>query len=159
MATHKNYYQTLGLLPQVDDVVIKAAYKALAQKYHPDKSKTNKEFNTEKMAELNAAYAAISTKSKRKAYDESLKRANVPKEDKPKKAKTPAHPHAELIQQLEISAVDEIAVVALYEKHFATSVKINAGWVNTYSIKQGNARVTLDFKALKLKIIEKLKQQ
>lgn len=159
MGASKNFYQTLGLLAQADDVVIKAAYKALAQKHHPDKNKTNKEFHTQVMAELNAAYAAIGTKAKRKAYDESLKRTAAPKEAKPKAAKPATSAHGELIQMLEASAVDEIAVVALYEKHFSTNVKINAGWVNTYSIKQGHAKVTLDFTELKLKIIEKLKQQ
>ena len=159
MGIRKNHYQTLGLLPQVDDVVIKAAYKALAQKYHPDKHKSNKELYTKKMFELNAAYAAIGTKAKRKAYDESHKQASASAEEKPKKTKPAAHPHAELIQQLEISAVDEMMVITLYEKHFSTTVTINYGWVNTYSVKDGNAKVTLDFTGLKSKIIEKLKQQ
>jgi DnaJ-class molecular chaperone len=156
MGTHTNFYQTLGLLQQVDDVVIKAAYKALAQKHHPDKYKTNKELHTQIMADLNAAYAAIGTKSKRKAYDESLKRAS---EVKPKKSKTPATSHSELIEKLEMSAVDEMVVVTLYEQYFSTRVVINSGWVNTYSIKQGNAKVTLGFTELKARIIEKLKQQ
>jgi DnaJ-class molecular chaperone len=34
----KNYYETLGLTKEADEMVIKAAYKVLAQKYHPDKS-------------------------------------------------------------------------------------------------------------------------
>lgn len=159
MHASKNFYKTLGLLPQADDVVIKAAYKALAQKYHPDKNKTDKELNTQVMAELNAAYAAIGTKAKRKAYDESLKRAAASKESKPKSSSKSTSPHADLIQMLETSAVDEMTVVALYEQHFSTPVKINAGWINTYSIKKGNAKVTLNFTELKSKIIEKLKQE
>ena len=158
MGASKNFYQTLGLLPQADDVVIKAAYKALAQKYHPDKYKTNKEHHTQVMAELNAAYAAIGTRAKRKAYDESLKRAAAPKEGKPKTSRPVTSPHADLIQMLETLAVDEMTVVALYEKHFSTPVKINAGWINTYSIKQGNAKVTIGFTELKSKILEKLKR-
>lgn len=160
MHASKNFYKTLGLLPQADDVVIKAAYKALAQKYHPDKNKTDKELHTQVMAELNAAYAAIGTKAKRKAYDESLKRAAASKESKPKPpSKSTTSAHADLIQMLETSAVDEMTVVALYEQHFSTPVKINAGWINTYSIKKGNAKVTLNFTELKSKIIEKLKQE
>lgn len=156
MGTHQNFYQTLGLLPQADDVVIKAAYKALSQKYHPDKNKTNKELHTQIMADLNAAYAAIGTKSKRKAYDESLKRAS---DVKPKKSKPPVTSHSELIEKLEISAVDELVVVGLFEQHFSTSITINTGWMNSYSFKQGNAKVTLGFTELKKRIIEKLKQQ
>lgn len=159
MGASKNFYKTLGLLPHADDVVIKAAYKALAQKYHPDKNKANKELYTQVMVELNAAYAALGTKAKRKAYDESLKHAAAPKESKPKPFKPATSPHADLIQILETSSVDEITVVALYEKHFSTPVKINAGWVNTYSVKKGNAKMTLNFTELKSKIIEKLKQE
>ena len=33
----KNLYQILGVLDTAEDIVIRAAYKALAQKYHPDK--------------------------------------------------------------------------------------------------------------------------
>jgi len=68
-------------------------------------------------------------------------------------------PHSELIEKLEKSSVDEFVVVTLYEKHFSTSVTINQGWVNTYSIQQGNTKVTFGFTELKARIIEKLKQQ
>ncbi|MGI9227665.1 MAG: DnaJ domain-containing protein [Gammaproteobacteria bacterium] len=33
----KNHYSTLGVTQDAEDVVIKAAYRALAQRYHPDK--------------------------------------------------------------------------------------------------------------------------
>ena len=33
----KDYYLILGVLPDAQDVVIKAAYKALVQRYHPDR--------------------------------------------------------------------------------------------------------------------------
>jgi len=33
----KDLYQVLGLLHTAENEVIKAAYKALAQKYHPDR--------------------------------------------------------------------------------------------------------------------------
>lgn len=158
MRATKNYYQTLGLLSVADDVVIKAAYKALAQKHHPDKHKTNKEFHTQMMAELNEAYVAIGTKARRKAYDESLKRPSP----KAEKTNTPAPAHSasdDLIHDLETSAIDEIVVVALFEKFFSTPVKINSGWVNTYTYKSGTEKLTLDFQELKLKIVQKLKQQ
>lgn len=160
MRATKNYYEILGLLKVADDVVIKAAYKALAQKHHPDKHKTNKEFHTQRMAALNEAYAAIGTKAKRKAYDDSLKHpAQAPKAEKPNKAAPTHTPNDELIHGLENSAMDEIVVVALFEKLFSATVKINAGWVNTYTYKNGTEKLTLDFQQLKLKIIQKLKQQ
>ena len=39
MANEKTYYQTLGVTPDAEDIVIRAAYKALSQRYHPDKFK------------------------------------------------------------------------------------------------------------------------
>jgi len=65
----KDHYKTLGLLPDADDVVIKAAYKALAQKYHPDKNPEGLAENNKKMSELNEAYAVLGFKNKRKEYD------------------------------------------------------------------------------------------
>ncbi len=156
MGANKNFYQTLGLLNNVDDVVIKAAYRALAQKHHPDKYKTNKELHTQKMAQLNEAFAAIGTKAKRKAYDESLRVSTAKQE---KKAAADVHaPNQELIEKLEQSAMDEMVVVALFEKVFSQAIQINSGWVNTYSFKNGKQKVTVNFTELKLKIIEKLKQ-
>jgi DnaJ-class molecular chaperone len=159
MSTKKNFYQTLGLLNVADDVVIKAAYKALAQKHHPDKHKTNKEFHTQRMADLNEAYAVIGTKAKRKAYDESLKRSSSPKAEKSNTPAPTPSTNEDLIHDLEMSVLDEFVVIALFEKLFATSVKINAGWVNTYTFKSGAEKLTVDFKALKSRIIQKLKQK
>ena len=157
MSANKNFYQTLGLLNDADDVVIKAAYRALAQKYHPDKYKTNKELQTQIMANLNEAFAAIGTKAKRKAYDESLK-SSPQKQEKTKPASPVRPSHDELIEKLEHSAMDEMVVVALFEKIFSKSIVINSGWINTYSYKNGKEKVTVNFTQLKLKIIEKLKQ-
>ena len=157
MGASKNFYQTLGLLNDVDDVVIKAAYRALAQKYHPDKNKTNKELHTQIMAKLNEAFAAIGTKAKRKAYDESL-RASAAKQEKKKPAPDVHSVNQEWIEKLEHAAVDEMVVVALFEKVFSQSIHINSGWINTYSFKNGKRKETVSFTELKLKIIEKLKQ-
>jgi molecular chaperone DnaJ len=38
MNIDKDYYGILGVSPHAEFVVIKAAYKALASRYHPDKS-------------------------------------------------------------------------------------------------------------------------
>jgi DnaJ-class molecular chaperone len=157
MSANKNFYQTLGLMNDADDVVIKAAYRALAQKYHPDKNKTNKEFHTHMMANLNAAFAAIGTKAKRKAYDELLQSAPA-KQEKAKPASSVHPSNEELIEKLTHAAVDEMVVVALFEKTFSTSVLINSGWINTYSFRIAKVRHTVSFAELKFKIIEKLMQ-
>jgi DnaJ-class molecular chaperone len=159
----KTHYEILGLLNSADDVVIKAAYKALAQKYHPDKHKTNQEMATRLMTELNAAHAILGHKSKRKEYDAWLLSSTKAKtKSKATTASptshTPPADYQELIEQLKHNLLDEIVVVELYEKFFACKVKIINGWVNSYAIQSGKKSVHLDFIKLKTRIIEHLEQ-
>jgi len=72
MIKGKTYYQILGVLDDAEDIVIRAAYKVLAQKYHPDKWSGSKEEATQRMSEINQAYAVLSDKDKRKNYDKTL---------------------------------------------------------------------------------------
>lgn len=65
----KNYYKILGVLDDAEDIIIRAAYKALAQRYHPDKWKGDKDVATQKMAEINEAYDILSNSVSRKNYD------------------------------------------------------------------------------------------
>jgi curved DNA-binding protein CbpA len=71
MSSSTNYYQTLGVLPDAESVVITAAYRALASLYHPDRWKGDKEFATKKMADINVAYATLSDPDKRQKYNNS----------------------------------------------------------------------------------------
>lgn len=65
----KNYYRTLGVLDDAEDIVIRAAYKALAQRYHPDKWGGSSNEANKRMAEINEAYAILSDPIKRNEYD------------------------------------------------------------------------------------------
>jgi len=67
----KDYYKILGVEPSADEKTIKAAYRKLARKYHPDVSK---EPNAEAhFKEANEAYDALSSPEKRAEYDELRK--------------------------------------------------------------------------------------
>jgi curved DNA-binding protein len=69
----KDYYKVLGLEPGADDKAIKAAYRKLARKYHPDVSK---EKNAEQQfKEASQAYEALKTADKRAEYDEQRQQA------------------------------------------------------------------------------------
>lgn len=62
-----DYYEVLGVSSTSDQVVIRAAYKAMMLKYHPD---TNKEPNADKRAkEIIQAFEILSNTEKRSAYD------------------------------------------------------------------------------------------
>jgi curved DNA-binding protein CbpA len=69
MNSSKDYYYVLGVLPSVELVIIKAVYRALAQRYHPDRYNGSAEDAHEKITEINAAYAILSDPIKREAYD------------------------------------------------------------------------------------------
>ena len=64
----RDYYEILGLNKGATEEEIKSAYRKLASKYHPDVS-TDKDA-TEKMAEINEAYATLKNPEKRANYDE-----------------------------------------------------------------------------------------
>ena len=65
----KDYYCILGVIKSAEDIVIKAAYRALAQKYHPDKFEGDEAESQKKMQEINEAYSVLSDSERRKEYD------------------------------------------------------------------------------------------
>ena len=72
MINGKTYYQVLGVLGTAEDLVIKAAYRSLSLKYHPDKWLNNPTAANKKMTEINAAYVTLGDATKRKKYDDEL---------------------------------------------------------------------------------------
>lgn len=69
MRREQDYYAVLGVSPDAEDIVIRAAYRALAQRYHPDRAGAPDANAHTRMAELNAAYAVLSDQARRSAYD------------------------------------------------------------------------------------------
>ena len=63
----RDYYETLGVARTATEAEIKAAYRKLARKYHPD---VNKEAGAEEQfKEIGEAYAVLKDTEKRAAYD------------------------------------------------------------------------------------------
>lgn len=67
---NKDYYGILGVTPTAELAVIKAAYKALAAIYHPDRNPSNEAFTN--MWAINEAWDILSNPSTRKKYDEAI---------------------------------------------------------------------------------------
>ncbi|MDW0208584.1 MAG: DnaJ domain-containing protein [Nitrososphaeraceae archaeon] len=65
-----NYYAILGVSQYPKYREIKAAYRRLALKYHPDRNSSPFSENTIKI--INAAFEVLSDKDKRRLYDEKL---------------------------------------------------------------------------------------
>jgi DnaJ-class molecular chaperone len=68
----KDHYRILGVIQDAEDIVIKASYRALAQRYHPDKWAGSPEEATIRMTEINKAFTVLSDQIKRKQYDRNL---------------------------------------------------------------------------------------
>src|SRR3989344_6105862 len=66
--TKKDYYEILGVNKSHSLDEIKKAYKKLALKYHPDRNK--EKGAEEKFKEISEAYAVLSDKEKKSAYDQ-----------------------------------------------------------------------------------------
>jgi curved DNA-binding protein len=64
----KDYYQTLGVDREASQQRIKEAYRRLAFRYHPDRNMGDAGA-TQRMMEINEAYAALSDAGKRREYD------------------------------------------------------------------------------------------
>jgi curved DNA-binding protein len=65
----KDYYKTLGVSKTASDKDIKAAYRKLARKHHPDVNPGDKGSEA-KFKEINEAYEVLGDNEKRKKYDE-----------------------------------------------------------------------------------------
>ncbi len=67
--TYKDYYKDLGIPKTATTAEIKKAFRALAKKYHPDKTNGNKSAE-EKFKVISEANEVLSDPVKRKKYDE-----------------------------------------------------------------------------------------
>jgi DnaJ-class molecular chaperone len=65
---NQDYYEILGVSKDADTAQIKAAYRDLAFKFHPDRNIGNSD-TAGKMKQLNEAYAVLSDSKKRRDYD------------------------------------------------------------------------------------------
>ena len=63
----RDAYEVLQVRPDASQVVIRAAFRALAALYHPDSDESAG--STRRMAELNDAYAQLRTADRRAVYD------------------------------------------------------------------------------------------
>jgi curved DNA-binding protein CbpA len=66
----RDHYAVLGVSPASEDVVIRAAYRALMQRYHPDADPSSEA--SQRAQAINAAYAVLGDPEKRARYDGSL---------------------------------------------------------------------------------------
>ena len=64
-------YEVLEVHPRASDAVIRAAYRCLAQKHHPDRSAGDPAAG-ERLSLINRAYALLADPLRRARYDRSI---------------------------------------------------------------------------------------
>ena len=64
-----DHYAVLGVAPAAEDIVVRAAYRAMAQRYHPDKWQGAAGEASLWMRAINAAYAVLGEPRARARYD------------------------------------------------------------------------------------------
>ena len=72
-ADDQDPYLILGVTRNASAAEIRAAYRTLGAKYHPDRHQGNplEDLASQKMAEINRAYGVLSDPALRRAYDEA----------------------------------------------------------------------------------------
>jgi len=68
MSTKRCYYETLEVERNADDTRLKAAFRKLAMKWHPDKNPGDAQSEI-RFKEINEAYEVLKDGDKRAAYD------------------------------------------------------------------------------------------
>lgn len=108
----KDYYRILQVDPSAEPEVIKAAYRRLADKYHPDKNKSPNALD--KMQKINEAYSVLGNNTKRTQYDnerlppQSFQSSNTQKE-------------SQMLYKAEISRYNPALFVFLLDQSYSMS--------------------------------------
>ena len=78
MVERRDPYRILQVHPDADPDVVKAAYRVLARKLHPDAGEVPDEVTERRMTDLNWAYALIRDPIKRQLWEADRRRAPPP---------------------------------------------------------------------------------
>ena len=71
MENFKDYYRTLRVSPTADDVTIKAAFRRLALRHHPDVARSQRA--ARRFPDIQEAYAVLADPEKRREYDRAYR--------------------------------------------------------------------------------------
>jgi curved DNA-binding protein CbpA len=126
-----DYYSVLGVLPNAEHIVVVAAYRALASRYHPDKWRGDVSQATKRMADINNAYETLGNPEKRKAYDSSRSATYGtfdPKDDEQDQAFDSALLELEQRWQVAVGIFPDLANIR--KKLAKTSHKLSFAFVN-----------------------------
>jgi uncharacterized RDD family membrane protein YckC len=73
-----DFYAVLGVRPDAEDVVIAAAYRSLAKRYHPDQWKGDPSVAHQRMSKINLAFEVLGNAACRSEYDKKRAQTQQP---------------------------------------------------------------------------------
>jgi len=113
----RDYYAILGVSPTSEEVVIRAAYRALMRRYHPDADPSSEA--AQRAQAINAAYAVLGDPEQRSRYDGSLAAQGLIKPE-------PA-PQRSLARRLVPGTAGMIGLAALFAVAFFVAISPPTG--------------------------------
>jgi hypothetical protein len=117
----QDHYAILGVSPNSEDVVIRAAYLALMRRYHPDRNSSAEA--AERAQAISNAYAVLSNWSRRAEYD--LKRAQLQALQRPGSF-APRRPRPSATALFALAAVALLVIVAVRQPLFVGELPAQA---------------------------------
>jgi curved DNA-binding protein CbpA len=126
-----NYYAILGVSQDAKYREIKAAYRRLALKYHPDRNSSPVSENSIKI--INAAFEVLSDRDKRRQYDEKAIYNNKANKKKDQTQSSSSSPHVNSSNNTVYSNSDRSS--SDYEFH---NTDVKKGNRNETDVKSGN---------------------
>ena len=118
MAKIRTHYDNLQVARTASDEVIRASYRTLSQKYHPDKNGNNQSTSERWMKIINEAYAVLSDPEKRSLHDEWIVRMEAAQQE----PSNTAHPKRD-------QATQQSAENLVNPKEFSWLLYSKAAWI------------------------------
>ena len=120
-----DHYKTLGISSTASPDEVKAAYKTLAKKWHPDKNQSNKKKAEEKFKEVSAAYKILCDEKLRREYDASLiqkptktRFASYDSDDRPHGRKREKRPTQKMSPRVQAEVIDLSDAFLIFQDAF-----------------------------------------
>ena len=131
MSKVNSHYENLKVARNAPPEVIRAAYRSLSQKHHPDRNPDNEDA-ARIMKVINAAYEVLSDPTKRREHDQWIATAEAGESDanqQPPHNSTPHRGQSSTFEETEKRQKSTSSQAAVSKaKHFAAHVSKNWGW-------------------------------
>lgn len=138
MSQGGTYYEDLQVVPTASTEVIRAAYRCLTQKLHPDRNPPEMRAQCERVMQMvNEAYAVLSEPASREAYDRELAERQRSGHDERKSRQAHSYAASGVLEQDAEPLFDEHAAYEVIDQELE-SKKVDRGfWLKAFVLSGG----------------------